>query len=137
MDVLVGKSGTAALRARERDPACVHRGRRGGAVPVAAARCSAGILAGFLHLVILDDVKRDETDLAAIRASLSKEKRPELADYYGSMAGYDMLGVAPLNLVGWQVKGADVSSTDRGTKFDLWLGRDRFDPASFTIKDRE
>ena len=88
-----------------------------------------------LHLAILDDVKRNEDDLAAIRASLNSAKRPELAGYYGSMAGYDMLGSARLNLIGWQVKGADVNSTDSGTKIDLWLGGDRFDPASFSIQD--
>ena len=88
-----------------------------------------------LHLAILDDIKRDETDLAAIRASLNSAKRPELAGYYGSMAGYDMLGSARLNLIGWQVKGADVNGTDSGTKIDLWLGGERFDPASFTIQD--
>jgi hypothetical protein len=90
-----------------------------------------------LHLAILDDVKRDETALAAIRASLNSASRPELAGYYGSMAGYDMLGAARLNLIGWQVKGADVNSTGNGTKIDLWLGGDRFNPASFTITDTD
>ena len=31
-----------------------------------------------LHLAILDDVKRNEDDLAAIRASLNSAKRPEI-----------------------------------------------------------
>jgi hypothetical protein len=88
-----------------------------------------------LHLAILDNVKRDETELNTIRASLNNPRRPELAGYYGSMAGYDSLGEARLNLIGWQVKGADVTSSDSGTKIDLWLGGDRFDPASFSMPD--
>jgi hypothetical protein len=88
-----------------------------------------------LHLAILDDTKRTEAELAAIRASLNASKRPELAGYYGTMAGYDMLGSARLNIIGWQVKGADVSSTDNGTKIDLWLGGDRFNPDSFSLSN--
>jgi hypothetical protein len=87
-----------------------------------------------LHLAILDDTKRDASELKAIRDSLNSAKRPELAGYYGSMAGYDMLGSARLNIIGWQVKGADVNSTDSGTKIDLWLGGDRFDPTNFSIE---
>ncbi len=86
-----------------------------------------------LHVAVLDTVKRSETELTAIRESLNDNKRPELAGYYGSLAGYDSLGSARLNLIGWQVKGADVSSSESGTKIDLWLGGDRFDPASFSI----
>jgi len=90
-----------------------------------------------LHLAILDNVKRDAAELNTIRASLNNARRPELAGYYGNMAGYDSLGSARLNLIGWQVKGADVNSSDSGTKIDLWLGGERFDPASFTIPDPE
>lgn len=86
-----------------------------------------------LHLSVLDDRKRGEAELQAVRDSLNRERRPELAGYYGSMAGHDMLGSARLNLIGWQVKHGDVSSTDSGTKIDLWLGGKRFDPSSFTI----
>lgn len=90
-----------------------------------------------LHLAILDNVERDESELNTIRASLNNARRPELAGYYGSMAGYDSLGSARLNLIGWQVKGADVNSSSSGTKIDLWLGGDRFDPASFSIEKIE
>ena len=90
-----------------------------------------------LHLAILDNVQRDEAELKSIRAALNNARRPELAGYYGSMAGYDSLGAARLNLIGWQVKGADVNSTDSGTKIDLWLGGERFDPASFSIGEKD
>lgn len=88
-----------------------------------------------LHLAVLDSVPRSDEELEEIRGSLNSARRPELAGYYGSMAGYDSLGEARLNLIGWQVKGADVTSTGSGTKIDLWLGGDRFDPASFSIPD--
>jgi len=90
-----------------------------------------------LHLAILDDHVRDDAEIESIRASLNKARRPELAGYYGSMAGYDMLGSARLDLVGWQVKNGTVSKTDEGTKIDLWLGGDRFDPASFSMPGGE
>ncbi|MBT3288039.1 MAG: hypothetical protein HN904_12470 [Victivallales bacterium] len=90
-----------------------------------------------LHLCILDSIKRDDAELETIRTSLNTSHRPELAGYYGSMAGYDGLGEARLNLIGWQVKGADVSDTGSGTRIDLWLGGERFDPASFTLPDND
>ena len=86
-----------------------------------------------VHLSIMDSVERDESELEAVRASLNSTRRPELAGYYGSMAGYDSLGDARLNLIGWQVKGADVKSTEEGTKIDLWLGGEGFNPESFSI----
>lgn len=88
-----------------------------------------------MHLAVIDSVKRDPSELDSIRASLNSERRPELAGYYGGMAGYDSLGSARLNLIGWQLKGADVRSTDSGTRIDLWLGGDRFNPESFSITD--
>lgn len=88
-----------------------------------------------LHLAVLDSVKRTPSELEAIRASLNSERRPELAGYYGGMAGHDSLGSARLDLVGWQLKGADVRSSDSGTHIDLWLGGERFNPASFSITD--
>jgi len=87
---------------------------------------------GF-HLAIIDDTERDEQELNGIRLALNKSQRPELAGYYGSMAGYDLLGEARLDLIGWQIKHADVSSTGKGTRIDLWLGSDEFDPTDFTI----
>lgn len=86
-----------------------------------------------LHLAVLDDTKRSEAELDSIRSALNNARRPELAGYYGSMVGHDMLGSARLNLIGWQVKHADVSATASGTKIDLWLGSDRFNPDQFSI----
>mgnify|MGYP006310951777 CR=1 FL=1 len=88
-----------------------------------------------LHLAVIDSVKRPPSELESIRASLNNERRPELAGYYGGMAGYDSLGSARLNLIGWQLKGADVKTTDSGTRIDLWLGGDGFNPESFSITD--
>ncbi len=90
-----------------------------------------------MHLAVFDDTVRSEAELETIRSSLNNARRPELAGYYGSMAGYDMLGGARLNLIGWQVKHGDVSTTDSGTRIDLWLGGDRFNPDNFSIPDRE
>ena len=88
-----------------------------------------------LHLAILDSVTRSEKEIQKMRMALNGEKRPELAAYYGNMAGSDMLGSARLDLIGWQVKHGDVTLTDSGTKIDLWLGGDRFDPQHFSIPD--
>jgi len=86
------------------------------------------------HLCIVDDCVRTEEELASIAAALRPEAaRPELADYYGSMGGSDLLGNARLNLIGWQIKRGDVARTAKGTKIDLWLGSDRFDSSRFTI----
>ena len=86
-----------------------------------------------LHVAVLDSVVRTEAELDSIRTALNQARRPELAGYYGSLAGYDSLGSARLNLVGWQVKGADVCVTDSGTKIDVWLGGDRFDSSNFSL----
>lgn len=88
---------------------------------------------GGLHLAIIDSVVRSEEQLAKMRSELNTARRPELAGYYGSMAGSDMLGAARLDLIGWQVKHGDVTATSSGTKIDLWLGDDRFDPERFSI----
>lgn len=86
-----------------------------------------------MHLCVLDDTKRSENELEAISKALNTGNRPELAEYYGTMGGSDLLGTVRLNLVGWQIKHADVSKTDEGTKIDLWLGSDRFDSKRFTM----
>lgn len=86
-----------------------------------------------IHLAFLDDNFRSDKELEEIRSNLNSGGRPELAGYYGSMAGQDLLGEARLNLIGWQVKHADVSVTDSGTRIDLWLGGEGFDPARFSI----
>jgi hypothetical protein len=88
-----------------------------------------------LHLSILDDTKRDEEEIADMEKALNSSDRPELADYYGSMAGSDLIGAARLNLIGWQVKHADVVRTSEGTKIDLWIGSDRFDSSRFSIPE--
>ena len=86
-----------------------------------------------MHLSVLDDQRRSEAELADMTRALNASTRPEMAEYYGSMGGSDLLGSARLNLIGWQVKHADVSRTDDGTKVDLWLGSERFDPSRFSI----
>ena len=87
---------------------------------------------GF-HLTVLDDVERDDKEIEEINAALHAKQRPELAGYYGSMAGADLLGNARLDLVGWQVKGGQVKSREGGTQIDLWLGGDKFDASKFNI----
>lgn len=89
-----------------------------------------------LHLAVLDDVQRDDEELEAIRNALQNPDRPELAAYYGSLAGFDVLGSARLNLIGWQVKAAAVGRTDSGTQIDIWMGGDRFNPDKFTLSEK-
>lgn len=89
-----------------------------------------------LHLAVLDNNARTEEELLSIRKTLNTQARPELAEYYGSMAGSDLIGAARLNLIGWQVKQADVSRTAEGTKIDLWLGSDRFDSRNFNLPEK-
>ncbi len=86
-----------------------------------------------MHLCVLDDKIRGEDELEDMRRALNSGARPELADYYGSMSGSDLLGRANLSLIGWQIKRADVGATAEGTKIDLWLGSDRFDSKKFNM----
>jgi len=86
-----------------------------------------------IHLAILDNNPRSEKEIESIRSALNPERRPELSEYYGIMAGHDLLGSSRLNLVGWQVKHAEVSRTQEGTKIDLWLGGENFDSSVFSI----
>ena len=90
-----------------------------------------------LHLCIVDSTVRTDEELAEISAALNSADRPELGDYYGAMSGSDLLGSARLNLIGWQIKCADISRTGSGTKIDLWLGGDRFDSSHFSIPDEK
>jgi len=90
-----------------------------------------------LHLAAIDDHERSDEELEEINKSLNTEARPELSEYYGSMGGTDLAGTARLNLIGWRIKHADISRTDRGTKIDLWLGSDRFDSRKFNIPDKK
>lgn len=86
-----------------------------------------------MHLCVLDDHTRSDAELEDISKALNTRARPEMADYYGTMGGSDLLGPARLNLVGWQIKHADVERTGEGTKIDLWLGSERFDASYFSI----
>jgi hypothetical protein len=89
-----------------------------------------------LHLCVLDSTVRKDEELKTMSTALNTTVRPELADYYGSMAGSDLVGSARLNLIGWQVKHADVTRTDGGTKIDLWLGSERFDSSRFNMPQK-
>jgi hypothetical protein len=87
------------------------------------------------HLSFFDDRKRSEEDLKRIREALNpKHTRPELAEYYGMMAGHDTSWNARLKLIGWQIKHATVRNSDSGVQIDLWLGSDAFNPDQFTIE---
>jgi hypothetical protein len=81
-----------------------------------------------LHLVVFDDTPRSDEELRSMEAALCGESRPELAGYYGGMAGLDLLGSGRLNLIGWQVKHADVSRVNDTTRINLWLGGDEYKP---------
>ena len=86
------------------------------------------------HVSIFDDHKRSDTEIEMISNALNpKARRPELAEYYGLMAGHDMTWEARLKLIGWQVKHASVQNSDSGIQIDLWLGSDAFNPADFTL----
>jgi hypothetical protein len=86
------------------------------------------------HVSIFDDHKRSDKEIEMIRNALNpKARRPELAEYYGLMAGHDMTWEARLKLIGWQVKHASVQNSDSGIQIDLWLGSDAFNPADFTL----
>lgn len=88
-----------------------------------------------LHLSVMDSTVRKDSELEAITRALNTTARPEMAEYYGHMAGNDLVGSARLNLIGWQVKKADVERIEGGTKIDLWLGSERFDSAKFSLPD--
>ena len=86
------------------------------------------------HIIIFDDKIRDKNELQEIRKALNPtERRPELAEYYGMMAGRDAAWDTRLKLVGWQIKKATVENNDSGTQIELWLGEDSFNPANFTM----
>lgn len=88
------------------------------------------------HLSFFDDRKRNEAELKRIRDALNpKHERPELAGYYGMMAGHDTTWNARLKLIGWQIKHATVRNTDSGVQIDLWLGSDSFNPSQFSIDE--
>ncbi|MFA5699278.1 MAG: hypothetical protein WC954_06050 [Sphaerochaeta sp.] len=79
------------------------------------------------HISFFDDQERSELEIEQIRSALNpKRLRPELAAYYGSMAGRDMNLGPRLQLIGWQIKQATVTNTNPGVHIDLWLGSDSF-----------
>ena len=88
-----------------------------------------------IHLSVMDSTVRKDSELEAITRALNTTARPELSEYYGHMAGNDLVGSARLNLIGWQVKKADVERIEGGTKIDLWLGSDNFDSTRFTLPE--
>lgn len=87
---------------------------------------------GF-HLVIMDDIERSDQEIQEISESLHAARRPELAGYYGALAGLETLGHARLNLVGWQIKHGDVRRREGGTRIDLVLGDKEFDPSQYDM----
>ena len=86
-----------------------------------------------MHLCVLDDNDHSDKEIESMKKALTSRKRPELAGYYGEMTGHDFLGSSRLDLLGWQVKHAEVSRTDSGIKIDLWLGGKNFRSDRFTI----
>jgi hypothetical protein len=90
-----------------------------------------------LHLCILDNNRRTEKEIEFIKKSLNCPHRPELAGYYGSMVGHDLVGHSRLNLIGWRVKHSDAQLTREGTKIDIWFGNDDFEEHKFTIPVKE
>lgn len=86
-----------------------------------------------LHLSVMDDNSHTDEEIAKMQKDLNRPKRPELSGYYGAMTGQDLLGSSRLDLLGWQVKHADVTRTSSGIKIDLWLGGDKFNSERFNI----
>jgi hypothetical protein len=90
-----------------------------------------------IHLCVIDDHPRTDSEIESITRALNASRRPELAGYYGTMAGHDFLGQARLNLVGWQIKHADVIRTpEEGVMLNLWIGGEGFDMDKFTMPKR-
>ena len=88
------------------------------------------------HITFFDDRERTNAEVRRITEALNPKKvRPELADYYGAMAGSTLNIDARLKLIGWQVKHATVSNSESGIKIDLWLGSDAFNPQDFTVEE--
>jgi len=90
-----------------------------------------------LHLSVMDDIQRSDSELKKMEQDLNPKVRPELSEYYGAMAGTDAISAARLNLIGWQIKHGDVSRTTEGTKVDLWIGSDEYDSKNFSRKKKQ
>jgi len=90
---------------------------------------------GF-HIAAIDDRPRTEKELSEIEHSLMLHQRPELASYYGTMIGHDLLGSARLELIGFQIKGVKIERIpEGGVMINLWIGNEGFDPAMFSINE--
>ncbi len=90
-----------------------------------------------LHLCVIDSNQHSDEEIAKMEKMLNSQKRPELAGYYGAMTGQDLLGGSRLDLLGWQIKHADVTRVDCGIQIDLWMGGDEFQSHKFTIPTKE
>lgn len=90
-----------------------------------------------LHLCVIDNNPHSDEEIERMEKALNSQKRPELAGYYGAMTGHDLLGSSRLDLLGWQIKHADVTRTDSGIKIDLWMGGKEFESERFTIPTKE
>ncbi len=88
-----------------------------------------------LHISVMDDNSHTDEEIEKIEKDLNRPKRPELASYYGAMKGHALLGTTRLDLLGWQIKHADVSRISNGIKIDLWLGGDMFDSDRFNLPE--
>jgi hypothetical protein len=90
---------------------------------------------GF-HIAAIDDRPRTDKEIAEIEHSLMMQQRPELASYYGTMIGHDLLGSARLELIGFQIKSVKIEKApEGGLMINLWIGSEDFDPALFTINE--
>ncbi len=87
---------------------------------------------GF-HLMMMDDLERDEKEIEEINGMLHAAQRPELSGYYGSMTGLESLGQARLNMVGWQIKYGQIIQREGGSRIDLLVGGRDFDPTPFEL----
>ncbi len=90
-----------------------------------------------IHFVITDNVTRTDAEIEKIFNTLNAARRPELAGYYGSMIGHDLLGKSRLDLLGWQIKHGEVDRHGDGIKIEICVGNERFEgkPNSKTSPD--
>lgn len=92
---------------------------------------------GF-HIAAIDDRPRSDKEIEELRESLMVQQRPELAAYYGTMMGHDLLGGARLDIIGMQIKGVKVESVPGGgIMINLWVGSEGFDPKMFTMSQEQ
>ncbi len=90
---------------------------------------------GF-HIAAIDDRPRTDKEISDMEHSLMLHQRPELASYYGTMIGHDLLGNSRLELIGFQIKGVKIERVpEGGVMINLWIGNEGFDPAMFSINE--